>query len=250
MEKYDIFFNEEKHEYYVLGVRVPSVSEILEFAGYQNNKFIDPIFATRGSFVHLVSEIIDKEGTIDYSIIPPEWIPFVTAYEWFKADTDYEIVKSEYKMFNQEHLYCGTSDREYAGKIQGDIKTGYYQAWHEIQLAAYMEVSNCETGVDIYLTKEGNYKVRKAKNLEFARKRFLSAVDGYWYHRKRDYNRLRKLMKEYENSIPSNPIVEKIDVKPEIETAITDPEVIELNFEPVIPDTGTPKPGNPGIVIL
>lgn len=201
MEKSNlIFFDEEKHEYFVLGVRVPSVSEILEFAGYQNNKFIDPIYASRGSFVHLVSEMIDKDKTIDYNIIPPEWVPFVTAYEWFKADTDYEIVRSEYMMFNEEHLYCGTADREYKRGIQGDIKTGFYQGWHEIQLAAYMETSKLKTGIDVYLTKDGTYKVREAKDLPFARKRFLSAIDGYWFHRKRDYKRLRKLLSEYKES--------------------------------------------------
>jgi hypothetical protein len=202
MEKSNIFFDEEKHEYYVLGVRVPSVSEILEFAGYQNNKFIDPIYASRGSFIHYISEMIDNDGEIDYGIIPPEWVPFVTAYEWFKADTDYVIDCSEYLLFNEEHLYCGTSDREYKGGIQGDIKTGYYQAWHEIQLAAYMEESKCNRGIDIYLTKDGTYKVREAKDIPFARKRFLSAVDGYWYHRKRDYKRLRKLIAEYGKDSP------------------------------------------------
>jgi hypothetical protein len=198
MEKSDlIFFDGEKHEYFILGVRVPSVSEILEFAGYQNNSFIDPIYACRGSFIHYISEMIDKDGTIDYGIIPPEWVPFVTAYEWFKADTDYKIVKSEYMMFNEEHLYCGTADREFEGSIQGDIKTGYYQGWHEVQLAAYMEESKLEKGIDVYLTKDGTYKVREAKDIPFARKRFLSAVDGYWFHRKRDYKRLRKLLSEY-----------------------------------------------------
>lgn len=189
-----MFFDEETHTYYIYGIKVPSVNEILEFAGYQNNQFIDPIYASRGSFVHSITEWIDEGEGIDYSIIPPEWIPFVCAYEMFKADTDYTIVRSEYKLFNEEHLYCGTADREYEGQIQGDIKTGYYQGWHEIQLAAYMMESGCTTGVDVYLTKEGNYKVRQGKDMDFAKKRFISAVDGYWFHRKRDYARLRKLL--------------------------------------------------------
>lgn len=191
-------FVEETHTYYLFGIEIPSVSQILKFAGYQKGiDFIDPIYASRGSFVHYISEMIDQDGQADYSIIPPEWVPFVTAYEWFKADTNYEIEKSEYKVFSPEHLYCGTADREYTGAVQGDIKTGYYQAWHELQLAGYMNATGCTKGLDIYLTKDGTFKVREVKDIDLATKRFLMAADGYWFGRKRDRARLIKLIKEY-----------------------------------------------------
>lgn len=199
MEKLDslIEFDKEEHRYYIEGIEIPSVSHILKTAGYISGFKIDPIYANRGSFIHLLSEMIDENQAIDYEICPAEWLPFLTAYEWFKNDEDYEIVKSEYIIFHPHLLYAGTADREYEGGIQGDIKTGYYQGWHELQLAAYMMASGCSKGFDLYLSKDGAYKIRHIKNASFAIDAFKSATYAYWFNRRRDYKKLQSIVSDF-----------------------------------------------------
>lgn len=127
-----IDFNEEKHEYSVGGVKVPSVSEILAPISAdrysQIDKFVLKNAAERGTAVHAATR------AIDYGFAPEEDFSisaYLKAYYMFLRE-----VKPEWEMIEQivwysrylgdTPLYAGTVDR--FGKIDGkpcvvDIKT-------------------------------------------------------------------------------------------------------------------------------
>jgi hypothetical protein len=194
----ELAFDADTHTYSLLGFEIPSVTKIIKSAGFTSDRKIDPVYAERGTFIHELSERIDNEEPFKLGLVPEEWQPFVAAYQMFRDDNrDMEVVKSEYMVFNEKYLYAGTADREFSGGIQGDIKTGLYQAWHEMQLAAYMEATGCTKGCDIYLTKDGQYKIRWMKEPILARDAFLTAANAYWFNRKRERERLVKELTEY-----------------------------------------------------
>ncbi len=127
-----IDFNEDKHEYSVGGVVIPSVSEILAPLSAdrysQIDKFVLKNAAERGTAVHAATR------AIDYGFAPEEDFSisaYLKAYYMFLRE-----VKPEWEMIEQIVWYCrylgdtplyaGTVDRY--GKIDGkpcvvDIKT-------------------------------------------------------------------------------------------------------------------------------
>lgn len=127
-----IQFDEEKHEYSVDGVKVPSVSEILlplSADRYKDlNQSILSFAAQRGTAVHEACE------AIDYGLNPQVWFGiegYVKAYMDFIRDYSpkwemIEKVVGYVRVPGETPLYAGTIDRY--GKIDGkpcvvDIKT-------------------------------------------------------------------------------------------------------------------------------
>lgn len=143
-----IDFDEEKHEYSVGGVRVPSVSEILAPLSADRyadlNKAMLEQAAARGTAVHEACELIDYgiEPEIDTEIDG-----YLKAYTMFllEHDVEWELIESVvgYNRFSEEiPLYCGTVDR--FGMVDGvpsvvDIKT-YASMSSDAQLSA-----SCQT---------------------------------------------------------------------------------------------------------
>lgn len=137
-EKMQIDFDEEKHEYSVNGVKVPSVSEILAPLSAERYAELNPAMlrsaAARGTAVHEACELIDYGAEPE---IEPDIAGYVAAYydflqtykpKWEKI----EQIVCAYKYLpfgypdEDNVLFCGTLDRY--GIIDGkpavlDIKT-------------------------------------------------------------------------------------------------------------------------------
>lgn len=127
-----IQFDEEKHEYSVDGVKVPSVSEILLPLSADRYGKIDPFVlkaaAEKGTAVH------EATRQIDYGFKPEEDFitsPYIKAYYMFlmEVNPEWEMIENVVgyvRVPGEIPLYAGTIDRY--GKIDGkpcvvDIKT-------------------------------------------------------------------------------------------------------------------------------
>ena len=141
-------FNEERHEYSVDGVILPSVTEITKFlsvdiAENANHEMRDAA-AERGRRIHEACTAYDFDG--ENAEIDADIIGYVEAYAKFKRD--YQItdwIYYEHPMGSDDAGYAGTLDR--FGIIDAvpyivDLKTGTRVAKLEwaAQLAGYREL--------------------------------------------------------------------------------------------------------------
>lgn len=198
----EIQFREEDHTYWFWDVRVPSVSEILKYCHFKDdNDFIKQEYLDRGTIIHAITEYIDSGG-IGYDIVPPKYSAFVSAYQMFLDENNVEVLESETLLFNYDYLFAGTEDRyiNIDGKLTTlDIKLGYYQTWHKIQLAFYAMTRGAKNISNLYLTKEGEYKI---KNYPMGTlfNYVSSCSEVYWFRRQRDYKKLKKYVNEVMNN--------------------------------------------------
>lgn len=151
-----IDFNDEKHEYSVNGVKVPSVSEILSPLNADRYGAINPAVlrsaAEKGTAVHEMCEAIDY-GIFTSEMedeIPPELDGYVDAYIQFLFDHEvyWEMVERIVACYRgvegEPPIYAGTIDR--FGIVDGkaavvDIKT-YASMTTEAQMTA-----SCQTAL-------------------------------------------------------------------------------------------------------
>lgn len=179
-----IDFDEEKHEYSVGGIKIPSVSEILAPLSAERYGELNPWMvraaAARGTAVHEACELID------YGVEPeddPEIEGYIEAYRSFLIDHDAEwgiiegVVGYYREMpFDAEQgelpLYCGTIDR--FGLLDGipavlDIKT-YASLSTDAQLAASCQTALYRDALEsngfeqmnryiLHLKKDGTYRL-------------------------------------------------------------------------------------------
>ena len=126
----DIEFNEEKHEYRLNGVVVPSVTHICRFLNFDavannTNPWLRDYAADRGSRVHAYTVAIDYGEELDE--VDADCVGYVEAYIRFLRDFKPEWTGIERIVANERAGYAGTLDR--LGTLRGahvllDIKTG------------------------------------------------------------------------------------------------------------------------------
>lgn len=108
-----IQFDEEKHEYYCDGKRVPGVTEILSpitAGGYSKiNPAVLEHAAMKGTLVHEWCEMYDY-GCADESV-PSELAPYCAAYANFIRDYSPKWSAIEEIIYNPYAQYCGRVDR-------------------------------------------------------------------------------------------------------------------------------------------
>lgn len=145
-----IDFDEEKHEYSVRGVKVPSVSEVLSPLSTERYADLNPWMlksaAARGKAIHEGTQLIDFNISPEYD---PEIDGYFRAYQMFQLEHEVDWGLIEFVVWYQRFvdeipLYAGTVDR--FGTIDGipavvDIKT-YASMSSDAQLAA-----SCQTAL-------------------------------------------------------------------------------------------------------
>lgn len=168
-----IDFNEEKHEYSVDGVKVPSVSEILAPLNADRygeiNQAVLRSAAERGKAVHELCEAIDYE--IEPEEVMPELEGYMDAYYQFLFDhyVDWQMVEQIVACYRgvegEPPLYCGTVDR--FGIVDDemavvDIKT-YASMTTEAQMTASCQTAlyahallNGKPGDEYHATQDGS----------------------------------------------------------------------------------------------
>jgi len=163
----ELQFNPESHVYTLDGKTLPSVTTIIKEAGLIDTTWFTDGAATRGTYVHQATELLDRDD-LDETSLDPALVPYVDAYKRFKADTGFYISGIEKRIHNATYGYAGTLDR--VGKFPGDsiesiidIKTGKPEKWHGLQLAAYRLCLGNELRkrFGLYLSDSGIYRLER-----------------------------------------------------------------------------------------
>jgi len=177
--------NEQLHEYRYNGVKIPSVTQILENVGLSDfsgiNRRILEIAQERGTFVHLACELLDK-GILDKNTIDSELVGYVDGWMAFCRDFNPKWLAIEKRVYSPLG-YAGTLDRKAKIKRSNiilDIKTGAKSKAHEVQLGAYSLIEKCSGVWTIYLPGNGKYKVEE-NNMQRGQETFKSALTVYKY---------------------------------------------------------------------
>lgn len=135
-------FRPTDHSYWMDGIRVPSVTQVIASMGQKQYGYSEG--ARRlGQYVHETIDLWEK-GELDMGSLDPILIPYLGRWESFRELSGYRSRGTEIILFHP-HLH-------YAGKIDGlgwmgksssllDLKTGAEAEWHIIQAAAYFELA-------------------------------------------------------------------------------------------------------------
>lgn len=163
-----INFDEANHVYTeaATGIKVPSVTAIISAGLSLDYSNIDPWYADFGTAVHKAVELYCLD-TLDESTLMEEIKPYLLAFKKFLAETDFEVIETEQKLFNKELFVAGTADLfGFFGEKYSvvDIKSGTKQKWHGVQTAAYACMKGGSASIGrfcLYLNKKGGYKLEK-----------------------------------------------------------------------------------------
>lgn len=163
-------FDDEKHEYWDDGIKLPSVTEICRFAHGGIYESVQPHLrdaaARRGTMIHELCTQFDIDGEVE---CPPELAGYLKAYADFKRDYRVrEWIWFEKMVGGNAYGYAGTLDR--AGMVEGaltilDIKTGSKidKLLLLAQLCGYKNAAELERPIErlmgLQLKRDGKYRV-------------------------------------------------------------------------------------------
>lgn len=158
----EVEFRPDVHEYHMNGRRLISVTQVLKSAGIINYSGINPMYAERGTSVHLAAEFEDK-GTLDLECLDPRILPYLKAYRKFKRDSGATIVATEEKFAVEERGFAGTRDRRVllnGDRAVIDLKTGKPAGFHGPQLFAYtIGLTEPHKRYGLYLSGDESFKL-------------------------------------------------------------------------------------------
>lgn len=162
-----LVFDEIKHEYFLNGAKLPSVTKVLQGAGVIDLSGIPldklEVARQRGIDVHSACELYDLNNLQEgYSN------PYLDAWIEFRRDTGFMPLEIEKFVYSARYRFAGTPDR--VGMLNKltivDIKTsedlspatalqtaGYELAYNE------MNGNKAKERVAVLLTAEGKYKI-------------------------------------------------------------------------------------------
>lgn len=176
-----IEFNEAEHTYSVDGVLYPSVTTILKDIGLIDTSWFTPEACQRGTYVHQMIEWYQNDE-LDPNSIDPVLLGYLTAWENFIADTDYQYDASEWRMVSRQYRFAGTADQIGVLNKQRviiDLKSGAVSPCTALQLAGYqiLHETPCKRFA-LQLKDDGKYKLTEYTD-RGDRSTFLAAVALY-----------------------------------------------------------------------
>lgn len=190
----NLVLDTQSHRYLLNGVPLPGVTTILKAAGLIEDIWFTDEARTRGQAVHLATRYIDEDDSLDWDTVKPEYAPRVRAYVDFKARMGFEPTLIEEPLASVRYGFAGTLDR--AGMANNlhtlfDLKTGPYQRWQDLQLAAY-EILAEENGQPpiqerfiVHLREDGTPAIHAPKtNPRQARELFLAALNLFHWRKR------------------------------------------------------------------
>jgi hypothetical protein len=161
----EIIFKPETHEYFVNGVKFPSVTQIITKLGLSGNtEWFTEEGRTRGRHVHLACHYLD-ENDLDMDSFSKDYWGYLDAYKLFLDEVKPLWHFIERFVACPDYKYAGTFDR--MGSMLStscvvDIKTGQPHPSIGLQLAAYKsawERQAKQKRYGLFLSKDGMYKI-------------------------------------------------------------------------------------------
>ena len=178
----NLVFEEDKHQYSLGGVMLPSVTQVLTGVGIIDFSNVPPAVLEAackfGTAAHKATALYDKR-TLDEETLDPNLRPYLDGWILFRQEYGFTPTVIEQPMYSKIYHFAGTPDRLGNWRIDNslivpDIKTGsqFYPA-NPIQLAAY-EILIRETApwpqvnkglkikrLSILLNDKGTYKIKE-----------------------------------------------------------------------------------------
>lgn len=162
-----LHFDEEQHRYFLDGVELPSVTQVLAVAGLTDWTYCSDWARERGSIVHKAIHLELTTG-LDWSSLPESLHPYVSAALQAIEDLGAETIATERRVVSRLYGYAGTMD--WLGRIDNrltewDWKTGPLVPAYGLQTAAYAEAYAEETGervarrYGVRLNSNGTYEL-------------------------------------------------------------------------------------------
>lgn len=158
-----------------------SVTGNLKDGGFYADEWFTEFGRTRGALVHRLTEF-DDLGDLDEATVDPALQPYLDAWRQFKRDFEIEIATVNGELCIERGYgddvfdVAGTVDRIGWWTLKGkryfgpaDLKSGAYEPWHPIQLAAYADFiarsgefpNEPRLGrLGVYITSDGKYEPR------------------------------------------------------------------------------------------
>lgn len=180
-------FDEAAHAYHLDGVRLPSVTQVLEDVEIIDYGYIPPstrqMALERGSAVHQAIHY-DIEGDLDWASLDPALIGYVEAARAVRRD--YHLAAPElveHRGYHPKFRYAGTLDLK-QGDILLDWKTNDAPWWVAVQTAAYAALFPDPASLRRFsfeLHADGRYKAAEFRCTDFSRdfQVFLSALNVF-----------------------------------------------------------------------
>lgn len=163
----ELTFDKQTHTYRVDGIRVPSVTQILNGAGLINTDWYTAESAQRGTAVHTICEMEDN-GVLDLGVVRrsyPQYLGYLDAWKAFKRAATTKFTAIEERFYYPALHYAGTKDRRMIAGTEYcivDIKTGAPQLWHQLQTGGYALSENVGTAIGrwcVYLKPDGKFTI-------------------------------------------------------------------------------------------
>lgn len=172
-------FDRKSHSYHLGSMAIPSVTQVLKSCGLMTEWSMDPAALRRGTRVHCFTEYLDQND-LDYDQVEDEELGYVRAWETFKKQSGFTIIRSEVKLYHPVFMFAGTFDREgmfpTGDMVVLDIKTGSISPATAFQLAAYeILIGAPRKRVAVELHDDGTYKIEVFGNHR-DQNMFLSAL--------------------------------------------------------------------------
>jgi hypothetical protein len=174
-------FDEGSHTYYLDGVKIPSVSEIISpLVDYSE---VNPITLANacnyGKAVHRTIELWLK-GTLDEDNLPEGLKQPLEEFKRIQGTFSLELFAGEIKLFDKKLMFAGTLDLSGVNQIV-DIKTRKYNPiTDDLQLAGYEILTDAKCDKYILELLPGKpYNLIKINNKQ-AKSMFLYMLDYWW----------------------------------------------------------------------
>jgi hypothetical protein len=192
-----LHFDSETHIYTLGGAVIPSVTQILKAEGFIGSAWYSSGAAARGTAVHAAIHYL-TEGDLDESSVPPAIAGYLEAWKAFTAAGVFKAIMAETPLASTGYRFAGTVDvigTGFGGDALIDIKTGPWQSWHDLQLAAYAtlaaEHGHCAPGAEtriLQLSADGKFKLHAPKTpRRDAFKVFVAARQTYQWKKENGY---------------------------------------------------------------
>jgi len=157
-----LHFDSETHTYWMDGVAVPSVTQVLKEMGLIDTSWYTPEDARFGNFVHETTAMFDR-GELDEDTLDPMLRPYLDAWQSFLTAVSMDVIDIEQPVFNEVYRFAGTPDRVVildAIPTVIEIKTGATLPWHVLQTAGYaLCCSRWVARTLVYLGADGKFRI-------------------------------------------------------------------------------------------
>lgn len=183
----ELTFDQDNHLYYLDGLMLPSVTQLMQPLNEAKYATIDPVTldaaARRGTEVHEAVEFYNNYGIME---IAPQWQGYADAYLlWFQRHNP-TVVSAEMKTWHKQLMYAGTvdmlariDDRLYlidvktTATINDMLTTVQLEAYAQALRSHHIEVQNKAI---LQLKRDGSYEFRPYKALDIPAWRVFTSL--------------------------------------------------------------------------